>query len=222
MRDYSPKQPMISLHVPKCAGQSMRKVLQTWFRDRFHIHYFQQYNDLPPHHPLKPGICIHGHFNNTKGFGTQNYYPEVDQFITFLRNPVEVMISNYFFWKRKARGIQLASGALKEGGAHDYRDINDFFDKRPECHFQNFLPAGLTLKNFKEELPKKFIYIGVVEDMNTSLRMLSKKLGFEPPGEVWLNQSERDEELPDATRKEFIKNNPFAFEIYAYARQNYK
>ena len=222
MIKYNPAKPLISLHIPKCAGRSLHKILKKWFAENFFTHYFQRLNALPQKYELKPGICIHGHFNNTKGFGVQDYYPQVDQLITFLRNPLEAAISNYFFWKKKGRYNQLKLGKINEGGEHDYRDINDFFEKRPLSHIQNFLPPDITGQNFKEVLTDRFVYIGIVEDMKTSLEILARKLGFEPPQEIWINKSERDEELTKKTEEKYIANNRFAFEIYEYALKTYK
>jgi len=147
MKTYNPGKPLISLHVPKCAGQSFRWLLTGWFCDNFFIHYFQQHNALPEKHPLKPGMCIHGHFDRRKNMGATDYYPAVDQFITLLRDPLEMAISNYFFWKRKARQRQIDLGIITEGGEHDYKSIDDFFRKRHCSHILNFLPDDLNADN---------------------------------------------------------------------------
>lgn len=222
MKKYNPVKALISLHIPKCGGQSVRRVLKTWFGENLYFHYFKNYRELPPRHELRPAVCIHGHFNKTKGFGTEDYYPGIDQFITFLRDPLEIVISNYFFWKRKAREKQIRTGFLEEGDEHDYRDIEDFFNKRPLSHIPNFLPGYLTRHNFREVFAEKFVYIGVVEEMKTSLKKLAKKLGFKLEEEVWINKSQRDEEVSGKTREKFIENNTFVYEIYDYALRQYK
>ena len=218
MIEYNPDKPLISLHIPKCGGQSVRRVLKDIFGDKFYLHYFQKRNALPEKHELKPGICIHGHFNRTKGFGADDYYPGVDQFITFLRDPLEIMISNYFFWKRTARARQIKLGYLKEGDENDYRDIEDFFEKRPVSHIPNFLPGYMTPDNFKQVFEEKFVHIGIVEDMKTSLTTMAKKLGFEFSEDVWINKSQRNETVSQETKERFIENNAFAYAIYDYAR----
>lgn len=111
---------------------------------------------------------------------------------------------------------------IKEGDEHDYKSIEDFFRKNPISHIHTFLPPHLTMQNFRDEFEKKFVYIGIIEDMDTSLKKLSERLGFKPPEQVWINKSERVEELSVSTREKFIKDNTFAFEIYKYALQNYK
>jgi hypothetical protein len=196
--------------------------LKEWFGRKLYKHYFQQYNALPPKQKLKPGICIHGHFNRTKGFGVMDYYPNVDQYISVLRDPIEIAISNYFFWKFKAREKQLQLGIIEEEGEHDYQNIDDFFTKRPRSHLLNFMPTELTIDNYREIFDKYFVYIGVVEDIQVSVNILAEKLGF-PVVEIrQINPSARDEELSDDIRDEFIANNQLEFEIYNYILTIYK
>jgi hypothetical protein len=222
MKHYDPSKPLVSLHVPKCGGQSVRVILEDWFGDNFYTHYYQKKKSLPAKCQLRPGICIHGHFNHLKHFGVMDYYPEVDQYITFLRDPLKVAVSNYFFWKLKARNRQIKLGIIEEGGEHDYRNIDDFFAKRPRSHIINFLPSNFTKDNFKEEMEKRFVYIGVVEDMKTSMDKLSEKMGFKQKQEQWLNKSEYNEKLSPDIEKKFVKENRFAYRIYNHALKLYK
>ncbi len=212
---------MISLHIPKCAGQSFREILEQWFGDAFHIHYFQQYNALPPKHELKPGMCIHGHFRRGRGFGVEDYYPSADQFITILRDPLDMMMSNYFYWKKKARARQLKSGTIKEGGEHDYKGIDDFFKKRPRSHIPDFMPREITENNLKEIVENYFIYIGVMEDLQASIHILARKLGSPPVTVPHLNRSGRDEEVSPRVKDRFIRDNRLAYSIYYHALERH-
>jgi hypothetical protein len=216
---YDAAKPLISLHVPKCAGQSFRRVLERWFGNRFFVHYHQQRNATPPRHELNPGICIHGHFNRSRGFGVPDYYPEASQFITILRDPLQAAISNYFFWKTKARGNQLQRGIIKAGDAHDYRDIDDFFGQRPRSGMLDFMPCELTFANYREILEAKFIWIGLVENLRESLPLLAGRLGFAPVPLARINASIRDEELSPALCRAFIRANELEFEIYHYVKK---
>ena len=220
MRAYDPGKPLISLHIPKCAGQSFRKVLESWFGERLLFHYFQVRNALPPKYPLQAGICIHGHFNAARGFGVNAYYPEADQLLTVLRDPLEMHISNYFFWKRTARERQLSRGHISAGGEHDYRDINDFFCKRPKSQMLNFLPADIAPGTYRTIFAERFIWIGIVEDFERGVTRLARVLGVKPIAVPRMNVSGRSEALSPALREEFIRNNSFAFEMYRYAAEN--
>lgn len=219
MKSYDSREPLISLHVPKCAGQSFRRVLEQFFPGRLFFHYFQQHNSLPLKHPLEPGICIHGHFNHSKGFGVMDYYPGVHQFITVLRDPLEAAISNYFFWKTKARANQLKNGVITPGGEHDYKDIDDFFRQRPKSNMLDFMPWEMTRENYKEILETQFVWIGLVENLQRDIDVLAGLLGLPPVQVNRVNSFDRDEMLSPGIREAFTAENRLEFEIYHYVKR---
>jgi hypothetical protein len=107
MKKYDSKKPLISIHIPKCAGNSFVITLRKWFKENLYLHYFDEKNNKAPQRynlkagilsrKFKKGICVHGHFNNERNFGVRDYYPEADQFITILRDPLEILQSRYFY-----------------------------------------------------------------------------------------------------------------------------
>jgi hypothetical protein len=147
------------------------------------------------------------------------YYPAAGQFITVLRDPLQAAISNYFFWKTRARENQLRRGIISAGDERDYRDIDDFFKKRPKSAMLDFLPCELTPANYQEILETKFVWIGLVETLPASVTELAARLGFTPPPLERINTSPRDEELSAALRDCFIRDNPLEFAIYQYAKK---
>lgn len=107
---------VISVHVPKCAGTSLRLFLESSFG---HDAVYQDYGDRPadPASPmnldpdgffgkfsstnyefLSGKRAVHGHFNPLK---YKNARARLR--ITFLRDPVERAVSHYFFWKELPR-----------------------------------------------------------------------------------------------------------------------
>jgi hypothetical protein len=221
MKEYDPKKPLISIHVPKCAGGSIRRLLKEWFGDRLYRHYFQQLDGPPPRHALGPGTCVHGHFNRAKDFGVMDYYPEADQLITILRDPLEIVISNYFFWKRTGWANQIQRGTLRPGDEHDYRDVTDFFRKRPRSHIMSFMPFEVSIETYQEMFETHFVHVGVVEDLQTSVDVLALRLGFPSHSVLLTNHSARDEDVPEAVRAEFVEPNALAYAIYHYALKHY-
>ncbi len=107
MRTFDAQKPLIFIHVPKTAGMAVRKIVQGWFPRRFYLHYHNEAKGkMPDLLPLasrkftrKPP-AIYGHFNKNRGFGIEDYYPEVTQFVTIIRDPFELAISNYFMSER--------------------------------------------------------------------------------------------------------------------------
>lgn len=219
MKTYISHRALISLHIPKCAGQSFRNVLEKFFPGRIFFHYYQQRGAPPLKHSLGPGICIHGHFNSNRNFGVYDYYPQADQFMTLLRDPLEAAISNYFYWKTKARAVQLEKGMITEGAEHDYRNIDDFFIKRPCSNMLDFMPANTTRESYKEMIETRFIWIGLVENFQRDVNRLSALLDCEPVQADQLNSSLRDESLSSHLRDKFVEQNALPFEIYNYVKQ---
>jgi hypothetical protein len=239
MKDYDRKKPVISIHIPKCAGTTLREVLQKWYGKKLYPHYFdtrrsrmRNYFDIrrsrmPKKYNLKSGffkqkfkegVCIHGHFNKAKSYGPLDYYPEIDQFFTFLREPFELRVSLYFHAKRQEN-----KGRRAKQVTENYRDVNDYLSKevRSNPYILNFMPYEMTMDNYKEILDKYFIYIGLTEDMQTSVNVLAARLGF-PPTEVGrLNTAEYDEEISTEFREELRCNQPLEYAIYEYALNTY-
>ena len=48
MRPYDPARIVIGLHIPKCAGSSMKRILREWFGHQMHWHYFDELNNRGP------------------------------------------------------------------------------------------------------------------------------------------------------------------------------
>ncbi len=222
MIHYDRNKPLIFIHIPKCGGTSLVNIFRDWFENRCYRHYYRKHEGLMPEkYPLKEGICIYGHFNRKRGFGVEDYYPEVDQFVTFLRDPLEMAKSNYFYWKKILRSLKIELGTLKEGDHFDFRDIQDFFSKRPRSHLLNFLPQDINEKNFKEILEQKFIYIGITEDLENSVNRMAQCLDCPQAAISHLNKSQRDEELPLEMEEKFKAENKLEYLVYNYVKLRY-
>lgn len=219
MKSYNPDFPLFSLHVPKCGGQSMRRILEDWFGPKFRIHYFQQFNALPPVHESAPGLCVHGHFNREKGFGVKTYYPRANQFITILRDPLEMALSNYFFWKRKERQRRIELNTLAPGDPDDYTDLDDFFRKRPGARLMEFMPEDMNQTNYRDYLNRHFIWAGVMDTLDRDMNVLARRLGLPPTEKLpHINSSPRNEALSPALESEFRERNHRLFELVDYVR----
>jgi hypothetical protein len=78
MKQYDKEHPLIAIHVPKTAGTSFRKVLEQWFGNRLHFHYYDEIMGAMPTkvrlkhrftNRFREGICIYGHFAKTSLHG---------------------------------------------------------------------------------------------------------------------------------------------------------
>ncbi len=229
MRAYDPQQPVIFTHVPKCAGTSFVRVLRRWFGPTYHkLNQDERRDILLPRvetrdengqwrHNVK---CIHGHFNHGRGYGLPYYYPEVTQYFTMLRDPFDLVVSMYFFVKGRSsegrfwfRGEQVDFSRL-------YPTVESYLRVYPDWLFHHF-PQDITLDNYREKLRARFVYIGIVEDLDRSVSVLSKILGKPEVDVPLLNASDYDETVPEHLRQRFYHDYPLLRAIYDFATGNY-
>ena len=105
LREYNHQKGLISLHVPKTGGTSFTTIVRDWFSESFYSFYPERDPECI-HTKLRAGSCIHGHFNRRLGYGSEAIYPDADQFIAILRDPVLQQISMYHYkMQRYSRGL---------------------------------------------------------------------------------------------------------------------
>ena len=202
----------------------MREILKTWFGDDLYRHDWLRYPLPPEKYYVRPGICIHGHFKISRQCGVQGCYPEVDQFITVVREPFAILVARYVNNQSLA-----VNGVLLGGGRYEEvpEDLNEFLEQeiyRPDYrpNILDFLPRTMTMENYKDIIHRYFIYIGVLEDLQFSVDRIADRLGFSscavPPSRVPNRIAEADPRLRDA----FIKAHPLEYAIYSHIADNYK
>lgn len=222
MQTYDPAKPLIFLHIPKTAGTTVRKAFFDWFGNGLLYHYYNEQEGCPPPRldlaktaedlggePL----CIFGHFNAARGLGVRSYYPEVHQFITFVRDPFETAVSTYFYVKSDPyRWAEPKTWILDV-------TLREFLSSAPGGDgVSPFFPVTLTQDNYRDVLSAFFVHVGVTEHMRRSLDTIASKLGFpSPAAEQFLNRSARDEAVPYDLRDEFLSRRPLESAIYRYA-----
>lgn len=156
---------LISVHVPRTAGSSFNWILQQIYADTLYREYGE--NSTPqyyePHLIPDNFTAIHGHFPVAK---YQGAYPKAKR-ITWLRHPVDRLISLFYFLKNSGQMDQFTSDS--NIGFHGFIEIEDF-------HNQIAKHVGVNaLKNFH--------FIGMQEFFNDDLAILSKLLNW-PPIEI--------------------------------------
>ena len=222
MKNYNRAKPLIVIHIPKAAGTSSQQMFQSWFQNNFHRHYFNETEgtkpvkiDLQSLHSYENPLILHGHFNKLRGFGVEDYYPEIDQFITILRDPFELMISHYFFVRKAGRN-------WKDQSRVPGNDLRSYLENT-KPNMLNHFPREMTLNNYKDIIEEYFIEVGISEKLADSLERIAGKLGFEFDQDQLeeLNKTERDQDVPQSFREQFIELNRLEFAVYEYALSRY-
>jgi hypothetical protein len=171
---------LISVHLPKTAGASLRLALEQHFGDRL----LWDYGDRPINvrsfarnaSALKNCIsnvrgrpdlekigCIHGHFMPLK----YRLLPAATgkRYVTWMRDPVERLASHYFYWLRDYQEDSI--GKLKRRVVEEKWSLERF------C-------LGPELKNLYSRFfwgfgLRRFDFIGITEHLNTDMEYFSQK-----------------------------------------------
>lgn len=215
---YNPNIPLTFIHVPKTAGTATTAIFKYWFKDKLLRYYgpnttnsnairkltTNQYN-LPTH------TCIYGHFNTlhqaTNMFDTPN-----KQCIMIVRDPWEKAKSAYYYHKCK--------GTPKTNSLEQFIKVTNVGYKE----LTQFKPED----DYKEIINKHFIYVGVINDLDTSIKNIATLINMEPPAGAipFKNVTPvQDEDEPLHLKQWFIDKFAKDYEIYEYCcnlHKNYK
>lgn len=161
---------LISIHIPKTAGKSFYKTLQYVYGDKLdkrtnRKHYFHKktlFNKLIKNIPESVSV-IHGHlqFKHVRQIKEKHN----SKVITWLRDPVDRVISNYYFVMKR----------IRENPKHPHQEMMDFtlIDYAKRKAVQNRISKylnGLSLEDL--------FFIGFLEDYDDDLKILGHKLGW--------------------------------------------
>lgn len=225
---YDPAKPLFSLHVPKTAGTSFRNDLEAWFgRENMAFHYRGDQGEAPERASLRPGLCVHGHFNRLRGIGVRQYYPEADQFIVLLRDPFDRFVSNWRYLH-----FQVRSGVSVPAFV-DGPDLATWLDRRRQALEETGEDPFSFLAQLADapdpDAPEavfgaQYLAVGVTERYAQSVELIAAVLGKVPPDQTRrLNlateahrEGDPDEERPDL-RPLYESAFPLEYAVYEAA-----
>lgn len=227
MPTYDRSRLLISLHIPKTAGSSLREALTEWFGENLALHYRGPHGEKPEAVDPRPGLCVHGHFNRCRGIGALDYYPGASQFIVFLRNPFDRFVSQWrYLHYQKRVGIPVPE-------LDDQPDFATWLDRRRAAAEQGEdpfsmlaqLPRRIEPAEAAHAFGPEFLFVGLVERYPESLTGLANALGFRPPQPAHVNTASDAVRRgdPEGDYEPFRRRHEAAFplewEVYAAAER---
>ena len=163
------------MHIPKTAGMSLQQIIRKHYRypEELELIYTnrQNQNGFEDKKDLK---VVMGHYR----YGFQKYSKREPLLYTFLRNPVEHVISHYFYTLDKPEKFEF----LPEG----IHNVIDFARCPYGYNLQTRFISGINQIEGNEEEAlqtaishlKEFKLVGLTEAFDTSLLMLKELLGL--------------------------------------------
>lgn len=229
-------QSTIFLHVPKTAGSTFHLILGARFDGRETRNLFgARYSDpevvdfiaLPEAMRRKIRL-LKGHMP----YGLHEYLPQPSKYITVLRDPVERVVSQYFYIKKnkhnplhdKLMSSGLGIGDFIKSGMSvglnngQTRFLSGDFDQMPFGSNDEALLARVL-----ESLESKFLWIGLTERFDESLLILARLLGWKrKPFYIRENVSKirkRSDELDSDDIAVIKEYNRLDIALYEYANR---
>jgi len=186
---------LVSLHIPKTAGSAFKSMLQNIYQECLFLDYENATADV------QKVRAIHGHI-------PANKYAEIcphAKYVMWMRNPVERIISYYYFWMRTA----------PHGNPnHDYVVNNQLslieFAQFPPIRNEFF---GYYLKNFNID---RFFFIGITERFTQDVQKLAQKLSWPTIPIPKENVAPQSPEVSHSVRDNIIKLYKKELELYKH------
>ena len=230
----NPPDSVIFLHIPKCAGSTLRNVIERQYPSgqTYRIspnpsprESIREFKNLPESEQESiRALSGHGGFS-----GLHNYLPGKTEYVTLLRNPIDRVISNYYYVRRTeghrhyetAREMSLreyvTSGVNKALDNQMVRSIagSGAGGKNEEADAERFRQA-------KENLNKYFGVVGLVEYFDKSILLMKQHFGWGDVSYQKRNVSSNrpaKEDLPVSLREEIEERNHWDRKLYEYGEQ---
>jgi len=228
---------LIFVHIPKAAGSTLNHILESQYA------LGESYATCStPRHPegdlnrfealseaqLARIRLLNGHM----GYGLHRYLPRPAVYVTFLREPVERVISHYSFERTLPASPVYA---YLQNGEMNLKEYVRYYAEAAEMdnlqtrmiagnwHKRGFGPCTPEmLEQARRNLKEEFAVVGLAEQFDASYLLLKRYFGWRSVPFRWRNKTRKrlQRDQLSAAELEYIRqHNRFDLELYTYAQQ---
>lgn len=220
---------LVFLHIPKAAGTTLHTILEKHYPRSSHYSIFEepsrQLQELGarPQKDRERIRLLKGHF----AYGAHQHLVGPSTYVTLLRNPVDRVISHYYYVKRTSRHYlyQKVTAENMDLAAYITSRLTEELDNgqvRLLCGVDRDIPWGACgrehLEQAKRHITEHFAVAGVLERFDESLALMGHKLDWQwtPHYENQNITKEKNELIDSATLDVIRKANELDLELYEW------
>ena len=224
-------QNIIFLHIPKTAGTTFREIIcrqyESYATAKFypmgkypHKEFKEFKKDIEKQ--MRDIKCLIGHI--CMGWRCHELFPPPSTYITFLRDPVDKVISLYYFILKRPDHLLHNILKSKKMGLAEFvssgmtSEIDNGQTRALACN-------GANLEEAKNNIREKFIIVGFTERFDETLILLKKIFGWENlfymRGNVNKNRPGK-EDTPKEVFDIIRNNNELDIKLYKFAKERFE
>ncbi len=210
------KQVLIFSHIPKTAGSTIRQIIQNQYEKKSMIRYLKM--GEASEERLARMKVLYGHCR----FGVHHQISQPFKYITMLRDPIERVISTYYYAQRKP-----------ENRMHERATTMDFMEFIQEEIKQNN-PAIVNhqtrfvsgeknpnLEMAKHHIQEYYAVVGLTEMFNESIFLMKESLGWDNIDYISSNVTKNRPKQENFSKEAISlirEHNQLDLELYDYAK----
>lgn len=229
---------LIFFHLNKTAGTTLREILRRKFPEdvRYTTHSVDELTIVPEEQKGEIKY-LEGHFI----FGLHEHLPQPSTYITLLRNPVDRVISEYYYLLSRPDYSSLHNELTSKNvkSLEDYVRIGMWYAWNYQTSSLRGIGEGSPppygplplstedLEIAKANLREHFMVVGLTERFDESLVLLKRALGWRIKDILYLKENVGKKRPPKReTTQEAVKlieeHNELDIQLYEFARQMFE
>lgn len=206
----------IFIHIPKTGGTTLNTIFKSQYEPKqyldhnFYIDRVTSFDQLTA--AEKESIeAVAGHYF----YGTHEYFPKAHRYFTMLRDPVDRVLSLYYFLQTYPGYERVREMTLEEYVKAEAEAYN----------FQTIMICGLDVRPSVTRAKKHldtFAAVGITEMFDESIYLLQREFGWEHihyKKDNITKKRKRKEQISPETISLIQEYNEMDQEVYEYAKQ---